>query len=166
MKESYKTTDEQRARATEYYWKNRAKKLGYAAEYREKHREKVRAYFKTDEARRRKNAQRRVWNAKNRDRQIAANQKAHLKRYHGLTVEQYEAMVAAQDGKCAICRREPMGKGHCGRLHVDHSHELMVIRDLLCANCNRGIGLFADNPMWLTKAAWYLERHKAHRRSA
>ena len=167
MKIAYKTTELQRERATEYYWKHRDKKLKYAEEYRAKNRDKVRQYFRTDEARERKNALRRAWNAKNRAKQIATNQKAHLKRYHGLTVEQYESMVAAQDGKCAICRRVPSGKGHCGRLHVDHSHEAMTIRELLCANCNRGLGLFADNPNWLTAAAWYLDRHRAaDRRSA
>lgn len=166
MKINYKTSDLQRQRATEYYWKHRDKKLKYAEEYREKNRTRVRQYFRTDAARERKNALRRTWNANNRARQVATNQKAHLKRYHGLTVEQYNAMVVAQNGRCAICQREPSGKGHCGRLHVDHDHAGLVIRDLLCANCNRGLGLFADNPVWLTKAAWYLDRHAKARYSA
>lgn len=160
MKVAYKSSELQRERATKYYWDNREKKLGYAREYREANREKVRQYFRTDAARERKNALRRAWNAKNRDRQIAINQKAHLKRYHGLTVEEYAAMVATQGGKCAICRRAPEGKGHCGRLHVDHDHERRVIRELLCANCNRAIGLFADNPAWMVTAAAYVERHR------
>ena len=160
MKVAYKSSELQRERATKYYWENRQKKLGYAREYREQHRDKVRQYLRTDAAKQRKNALRRAWNAENRDRQIATNQKAHLKRYHGLTVEQYAAMVEAQDGKCAICQRTPDGKGHCGRLHVDHDHERRVIRELLCANCNRALGLFADTPEWMVAAAAYVERHR------
>jgi hypothetical protein len=36
----------------------------------------------------------------------------------------------------------------------------LQVRDLLCGNCNRGLGLFKENPSLLTAAAWYLERHK------
>jgi hypothetical protein len=139
-------------------------KLAYGKAYREKNREKVRAYFKTDEARKKKSARRLAWSQKNRAHQTAMNRRAHLERYHGLTVEQFEAMERAQGGKCAICGEVPSGKAHCGRLHVDHDHASGAIRDLLCSYCNIGLGKFRDSAARLTKAAWYLERHRAKNR--
>jgi hypothetical protein len=54
-----------------------------------------------------------------------------LKKY-GLTREQYEAILAFQGGKCAICLNEPKTR----RLAVDHDHTTGQIRGLLCMNCN------------------------------
>jgi hypothetical protein len=73
---------------------------------------------------------------------------------YGMTVEQYEAMVAAQDHKCALCRRTP---GH--RLHVDHNHATGAVRQLLCRPCNYALGNAQDDPALLRAMAAYLERH-------
>ena len=57
----------------------------------------------------------------------------------GITIEQYDKMLAAQDGVCAICA------GECGsgrRLAVDHDHGTGRVRALLCVRCNRQLGLF------------------------
>jgi len=139
-------------------------KLAKAREYREKNRDKILAYFRGRKDV--KTAQRRIWNAANRDKQIAANEKAHLKRYHGLTVEQYRAMLAAQEGKCGICEKTPDGAAHCRKLHVDHDHATGAIRGLLCVSCNNGLGRFRDSPALLVKAAFYLNRHAANRNTA
>ena len=74
----------------------------------------------------------------------------HLRR-HGLAIEEYNAMVDAQHGQCAICG--------CGdeQLCVDHDHSTGVVRGLLCQRCNRGLGDFRDNPSALRKAINYLE---------
>lgn len=57
-----------------------------------------------------------------------------LKKY-GLTVQQYEAMLLGQGGKCAICRRPPKTR----RLHVEHDHKTKRVRGLTCHFCNRQI---------------------------
>ena len=62
-------------------------------------------------------------------------------------------MLKSQQGTCLICGRPP-GKY---RLSVDHSHETGEVRGLLCARCNRGIGLFWDDPVIFRRAADYLE---------
>ena len=78
-----------------------------------------------------------------------------LKTKYGLTQEQYDAKLAAQNGGCCICEtKEPGGRGV---FPVDHDHETGVIRGLLCDNCNNGLGRFQDNPEFLRRAATYLE---------
>jgi recombination endonuclease VII len=155
---TYKTTEAERARARAYYWANRDKMLVATRLYRENNTEARREYFRKRQPIR--TAQRRAWNEANRDKQRAVNVRHHLKREHGMTVEQYSAMVEAQNGRCAICRQPPTGNRHCGKLHVDHNHENGQIRALLCADCNRAIGLMRERPERLTAAAWYLERHR------
>lgn len=79
---------------------------------------------------------------------------AHRLRFYGLTPEQFDEMVEEQAGTCAICGQEPSdGKA----FNVDHDHETGLVRALLCGNCNRGLGSFADDPERLRSAAAYLD---------
>lgn len=75
----------------------------------------------------------------------------YLKRY-GLTIEDYYALLEKQGGGCAICGK----KDTWFSLAVDHCHGRKIVRGLLCSQCNRGIGMFKDNPDLLEKAARYL----------
>jgi hypothetical protein len=94
-----------------------------------------------------------------------------LQRIYGISEAQYDAMLAAQDGVCAVCGQPPKpgGAGAAGRLHVDHDHACCpgnrscgkCIRALLCQTCNHGLGNFYDDPALLRRAADYLERHSA-----
>jgi hypothetical protein len=79
----------------------------------------------------------------------------NIKRLYDITVEQYETMLAAQNGLCAICLKSPIGKS---RLSVDHDHVTKKVRALLCDNCNKGLGGFHDDPTLLRLALAYLER--------
>jgi hypothetical protein len=79
----------------------------------------------------------------------------NLKRRYGITLEQYEAMLAAQGGTCALCPTPtPGGKG---RFHVDHCHDTGKVRGLLCMRCNTGIGCLNHNTDTLLKAVAYLK---------
>jgi hypothetical protein len=79
-------------------------------------------------------------------------------RQYGLTTADYDRMLAAQDGRCAVCRSPaPLGRG---RWHIDHDHVTGQIRGLLCNNCNMGIGYFGDDPEVVAAAASYLARHR------
>ena len=83
----------------------------------------------------------------------------------GMTPEEYDAKLAGQGGRCARCGREPKtglkaDGGLMPALHVDHDHVSGLNRDLLCGNCNQGLGLFRDDPELLRKAAEYIERHR------
>ena len=82
----------------------------------------------------------------------------HFKKY-GLTYSEVLEMREKQNNLCLICD-EPgfmMNDRVKSPLNVDHDHETGKVRGLLCHNCNRGLGLFADNPGRLRKAADYLE---------
>lgn len=85
-----------------------------------------------------------------------------LKKY-GITHQQFDAMVVAQAGLCAICGQPPSTvNGLSGKvydLNVDHCHETKVVRGLLCHSCNRALGMFQDSPAILRRAAAYLEKH-------
>lgn len=67
-----------------------------------------------------------------------------------ITVEQFQALVAAQNGRCALCGKVPP------KLHVDHCHDTGRVRALLCSTCNTGLGKFGDDPVRLEAAAAYL----------
>lgn len=77
-----------------------------------------------------------------------------LKKNFGISLADYEAMLGAQGGVCAICGT----KDQWFSLAVDHCHGTKRVRGLLCSQCNRGLGLFKDKPELLDKAAAYLRR--------
>lgn len=78
-------------------------------------------------------------------------------RKYGLTLEQRDGMRAAQNYRCAICNRH---EEEVGVLKVDHDHETGVVRQMLCHNCNVGIGWLQDSTDVLTSALAYLIQHK------
>lgn len=75
-------------------------------------------------------------------------------RTYGITQQQYDTMLAQQDGACAICRGEHVGPGE--RLHIDHDHTTGEVRGLLCSKCNTLLGLADDNADRLAAAITYL----------
>lgn len=75
---------------------------------------------------------------------------------YGLAPGDYDQMLEAQGGGCAICSRTcPTGRS----LAVDHCHTTGAVRGLLCADCNRSLGMMGDSPERLRSAAAYLEDH-------
>lgn len=97
------------------------------------------------------------WENKTKEERDTINRKTRLKYYYGLSVDEYEQMLAAQDNKCYICGTE---EGYNGKkLYVDHCHSSSKVRKLLCQHCNSGLGMFRDNPELLIKAAEYVKQH-------
>lgn len=82
--------------------------------------------------------------------------KSRYKTHYGISLEDYDEMLLAQDGVCAICRGLETSKRMF--LSVDHCHTSGKVRGLLCSNCNRGLGSFKDQEVLLHKAIDYLER--------
>jgi hypothetical protein len=98
-----------------------------------------------------------VVNARNRAYREAhpdAMREWDLKTKFGISISDYDGLLEAQGGDCAICGK-PQGKIS---LHVDHDHESGEIRGLLCLGCNNALGQFKDDCDLLARAAGYLRR--------
>ena len=94
----------------------------------------------------------------------------NLKRF-GLTLEEYEVMLAAQGGVCAACggaETSASGGVAVNSLSVDHDHSCCegqrscgkCVRGLLCNRCNRALGMLGDSTERLEALLSYMERAK------
>ena len=100
-----------------------------------------------------------------------ASNAAHDRRVsvtYSLTPEMYQELLAAQQGRCFICRRKPGKK----RLSVDHDHSCCpgpvscgrCVRGLLCKADNRDVlGHLRDDVEALERAIDYLSNPPARR---
>lgn len=88
-----------------------------------------------------------------------------LREQHGMTELDYARMLVAQDGRCAGCNRAAPVRGKA--LNIDHDHRChpqggrsceRCRRGLLCAECNRALGLAYDDPETLERLAAYLRK--------
>lgn len=94
------------------------------------------------------NARTRAYARKHRDRLKAI---ARLRCY-GITSDEFAQVLAEQDGRCAVCGDDERP------LVIDHDHQTLRFRGLLCDLCNRGLGLFRDDSERLHAAVEYLAR--------
>lgn len=150
----------------------------YFRSYRERNRERLRAYQAAYYAKNKEQIK-----ARSRDTWHRADKKAYMQkrkvreegweeerkdlktkavRYaawlkilarRGITEEQYEQMRQAQGYACAICRLVPEEV-----LFIDHDHATGVVRGLLCRGCNSGIGMLKDKAEFLSAAITYLTK--------
>ena len=92
---------------------------------------------------------------RSRDPQIMKDRK--LRYGFGLSLDEYNEMYKQQEGQCAICHEQH------DVLCVDHDHAIpdkrLSIRNLLCHDCNVGLGRFFDKPERLESAIKYLMQH-------
>jgi hypothetical protein len=71
----------------------------------------------------------------------------------GVTPEEYDRLLAKQDGHCALCPAVPKTR----RLDTDHDHKTGQVRGLLCHRCNRALPNWIT-PAWLDRAWMYLNQ--------
>lgn len=82
-----------------------------------------------------------------------------IKASYGLSKEDYNLMIVAQGGLCALCGRTPTESG----FSVDHDHSCCdsprscgkCVRSLLCRPCNSLLGILENNGM-LEKVIRYI----------
>lgn len=96
------------------------------------------------------------WRERNPEQTVTHSRKYFLRTKFGLTLEDYDLMLNAQAGVCAICETDDTSPW--GVFCVDHCHETGRVRGLLCHRCNVAIGQARDDPILLRRAADYLER--------
>lgn len=80
----------------------------------------------------------------------------HILKSYGLTIEEFESMVKAQNNKCAICGSSNWGKQSPS---IDHDHSTGKVRGLLCNRCNRTLGFVEESIPLLIKMAKYLKKY-------
>jgi len=71
----------------------------------------------------------------------------------------YERKFEEQKGCCAICGRnvsELFPDGRNMNLNIDHNHQTLKLRGLLCNNCNLAVGNLQDSPELCFAAGEYL----------
>jgi hypothetical protein len=93
-----------------------------------------------------------AWRAKNPGKQHAND----IKRHYGLSLEQYNELLARQACQCRICGKQHDPSVKRGRLYVDHCHKSGKVRALLCGGCNSMLGHANDEAAILLKAIDYL----------
>jgi len=177
-KKKYGVTRKAKAKVDPEYRKKRNEqstndpeaRKAYMREYYAKHPEKFKTRTseqraKNNAARRKRYAESHVVRAKHKAevkvwRQANPNKRKsqQLKRY-GITLEQYNAMLESQGGKCAICEYSD-DIGSTMFPVVDHCHAIGEVRGLLCMNCNQGLGKFMDSIQFLQAAIKYLRKAK------
>lgn len=83
-----------------------------------------------------------------------ANHKSNLHSRFGITVDEYDQLVALSDGRCAICGES---ESRDRRLSLDHDHRTGRIRGFLCSRCNLVLGQVDDDKSLLLSAVEYLK---------
>lgn len=91
----------------------------------------------------------RQWKARHPERYTKSKRTSLLRRY-GLVEADYQALLVAQNGACALCDRSDVP------LVIDHDHATDRVRGLLCVKCNTGLGKLGDNPTTLRRALLYI----------
>jgi hypothetical protein len=82
----------------------------------------------------------------------------NLWRNFKMTLDDYQTILDAQGGVCAICEGPPNGAGaQFGNFHVDHDSTENRVRGLLCSNCNHAIGKLKHDRDNLARAIAYLD---------
>lgn len=112
----------------EYAKEWRAKNKDKIAAWREKNRDKIRAKD-------------RECYAKHKDARVQKARDWRLRALYGIDEAEYQRMVVAQDGRCALCDSDDPG-GSARRFAVDHDHKDGHVRGLLCFRCNTELGIY------------------------
>lgn len=142
-------------------FKNKEDYAKYHKNYRKRNRKILRL---KDKKRWKNNPDRR----KHRDRYISDNpekiREYQIKFLYGLSFEEYRELVVLQNNRCAICglreKRKNYRTGKVQNLSVDHNHKTGKVRELLCSNCNRALGLLKESEELLLRVIAYIRKHK------
>jgi len=115
-------------------------------------REYNRAYYRRNRERLKEAGRARA--AKNPERYQFLQKRSRLLCKYGLSFEEYTALLAQQEDRCAICRTDMTDP--FPSFVVDHDHITGEVRGLLCNQCNAGLGFFRDDVARVRSALRYL----------
>ena len=89
----------------------------------------------------------------------------NLKQRYGISVDEYQTIIANQNFACAICTVEISDavEYKAGRsVVVDHNHETGEVRGILCSKCNLVLGHARESTEILYRAIVYLSERGAY----
>ncbi len=118
----------------EYFYRKRECKCGLREECKGCSRQRGKAYRQTD-----KGKQRQKKYSKTEKGRIV-NKRCYIKYEYGITLEEYNKLLASQENCCIICGRH--SSEFKKELALDHDHETGKIRGFLCFPCNAKLGWF------------------------
>lgn len=149
----FKSSEAERLYQAEYRRKNRER---IAAQKAERYQATREAHLEKDRARYQAKKDSPDYKAKAAARQRAYRRRVGMKAVnvrnrYGLSLEEYESLLASQGGVCATC-------GGTTRLVVDHDHATGAVRGILCHGCNVSLGMARDDARVLRSLADYVER--------
>lgn len=107
-------------------------------------------------------ARARQWARNNPESRKLIKSRHRLKSQYQLTPEQYNQLLAAQQGRCGNlgCDQTPGPRGYW---HLDHSHETGTVRGFLCHGCNVALGHLKESRARIAGLIPYLESPPASR---
>jgi hypothetical protein len=82
----------------------------------------------------------------------------NLRWRYGLTLEEFDAIIASQNDACAVCFRPFNHDPQKRDIVVDHNHDTGQMRGIVCAKCNAILGRVDRDVEILKRAVAYLER--------
>ena len=87
---------------------------------------------------------------------------SYFKNKYQITFAEVKSLLEMQENKCAVCKTEgfKMHPNSWSKLNVDHDHKTGKVRELLCHNCNRALGLLQENVEIIQSALDYLKQYK------
>lgn len=90
-------------------------------------------------------------------RECRSSYRSEIRRgkYRNMIDDETLKTMLASTFSCTICGDED-------NLVVDHNHRTNNVRGLLCNRCNRGLGIFQDDPQLLEFARIYLLASENH----
>ena len=92
------------------------------------------------------------------------NRAKKIRKRYDLSPDDVVKMYKKQNGRCAICGVKgdvfELGFNKRPTLAIDHDHRTGKVRELLCIECNLGIGKLKDCWKVVKNAFKYLKKHK------
>lgn len=73
--------------------------------------------------------------ARNKHKHVEKRRATHFMTKYGLTLEDRDNLITAQDGRCKICQETRP-------LHCDHDHDTGKFRGMICCRCNTHLGWY------------------------
>lgn len=73
---------------------------------------------------------------------------------YGIELEEFNEILETQGGVCKLCEAEPTPDRV---FYVDHCHDSLKIRGIVCFDCNTGLARFKDSVEIMKRAIAYLE---------